>query len=93
MTASNEIVVRHKVGLHARPAAQFVKTASRFSSRISVENLSKGSKPANAKSILSVLSVAVQMDDRIRIIADGADEEAATAALCELIDSNFGETE
>jgi len=93
LTKSGEIVVRHKVGLHARPAASFVKTASGFASRITVENLTKGTAPANAKSILSVLSVAVQMNDHIRIIAEGNDEEAAVIALCDLINSNFGEME
>jgi len=93
LAASSDIVVRHKVGLHARPAAQFVKTAARFKSNITLENLSKSAPPANAKSILSVLSVAVQMNDRIRLNAEGADEAAAIAALCELIDGNFGEPE
>ena len=83
--------MRNKVGLHARPAAQFVKTAARFKSSITVANLSKGTPPANAKSILSVLTAAVQMNDRIRLNADGADEAEAVAALCVLIDTNFGE--
>lgn len=93
MSASIELVVRHKVGLHARPAAMFVKTASAFKSRITVENLTKATAPANAKSILSVLAVAVQTNDHVRISADGVDEEIAIAALGELIDNNFGETE
>ncbi len=91
MTVSDEMVVRNKVGLHARPAAQFVKTAARFKCSITVENLNKGTAPVNAKSILSVLSVAVQMNDRIRLTADGADEADALTALHGLIDSNFGE--
>jgi phosphocarrier protein HPr len=93
LSASREIIVRHKVGLHARPAALFVKAAAGFTSRITVENLTKGTAPANAKSILSVLSVAVQMHDRVRLTADGNDAEAAVTALCDLINSNFGETE
>jgi len=93
LTTSHDIVVRHKVGLHARPAAQFVKAAARYKSSITVANLTKGTPPANAKSILSVLSAAVQMSDRIRLIAEGVDEENAISALCELIDSNFGEPE
>jgi phosphocarrier protein HPr len=91
LSASREIEVRHKIGLHARPAALFVKTASGFSSRIMVENLTKGTAAVSAKSILSVLLVAVQMDDRVCITADGNDEEAAVTALCDLIYSNFGE--
>jgi len=93
LSASIELVVRHKVGLHARPAALLVKTASGFGSRITVENLTKATALANAKSILSVLSVAVQMNDHVRISADGNDAEAAIAALGELIENNFGETE
>lgn len=81
------------MGLHARPAALFVKTAARYASRVSVQNVTKGKAPVNAKSILSVLSIAVQMNDRICISAEGADEHDAITALCELIESNFGEPE
>jgi phosphocarrier protein HPr len=93
MSAYNEIVVQHKVGLHARPAAIFVRAAAGFTSRITIENLSKGMSPANAKSILSVLTAAVRMGDHVRIAAEGDDEQAAVVALSHLIQSNFGETE
>lgn len=92
MATSCDVVVHSKVGLHARPAALFIKTAGGFSSRITVENLTRGTQPVNAKSILSVLSAGVRMDDQIRITADGADEEVAIAALSDLVNSNFGET-
>lgn len=93
MAASSEVAVRSKVGLHARPAALFVKTANGFASRISVENLTRGTRPVNARSILSLLSSGVRMHDRIRITADGPDEGSAVAALAGLVESNFGETE
>jgi len=93
MATSCDVVVQSKVGLHARPAALLVKTAGGFSSRITVENLTRGTKPVNAKSILSVLSTGVRMHDQIRITADGADEEAAITALADLVKSNFGEME
>jgi phosphotransferase system HPr (HPr) family protein len=93
LAVSAEIIVRNKVGLHARPAATFVKTAAGFKSRITVENLSKGTPAASAKSILSVLGAAVQKDDAIRVVADGEDEIAAIAALSELVETNFGEPE
>ncbi len=48
-----ELDVRNRSGLHARPAATFVKTAAAFRSKVSIENLTRGSKPANAKSLLS----------------------------------------
>jgi phosphocarrier protein HPr len=91
MATTTEVVVRHKVGLHARPAAQFVKTAAGFVSQITVENLTKGTPPVNAKSIVGLLKAAVQADDRIRISASGQDEEQAIAALQALVESNFGE--
>ena len=93
MAASHDVIVRSKVGLHARPAALFIKKAGGFSARITIENVTRGTKPVNAKSILSVLSAGVRMDDHIRITADGTDEEAAVAALADLVNNNFGETE
>jgi phosphocarrier protein HPr len=93
MATSNDVVIHHKSGLHARPAAMFVKTATKFSSRITLENLSRGTQTVNAKSILSVLSAGVKTGEQIRITAEGADEAAAVNALTELIDNNFGEEE
>jgi phosphotransferase system HPr (HPr) family protein len=91
LTASLELIVAHKVGLHARPAALFVQTASQFSSEITVENLSKNSTPMNGKSILGILASEVMQDHQIRITADGPDEEQALTALQTLIENNFGE--
>lgn len=93
MATSGEVVVYSKVGLHARPAAMFIKTATGFSSHITIENLTRGTKPVNAKSILSLLSSGVKMNDQIRITADGADEQAALVALIGLVESNFHETQ
>ena len=92
MAISNEVVIRHKTGLHARPAALFVKMAAGYSSQITLENLTKQKVPVNAKSIMSLLTASVQTNDRIRITANGADEDAAVAALSDLVNSNFGET-
>jgi phosphotransferase system HPr (HPr) family protein len=89
LTATLEITVIHEVGLHARPAALFVKAASEFSSEITVENLNSDSGVVNAKSILGILASAVQKDHQIRIIAEGEDEEQALIKLRELIESNF----
>jgi phosphotransferase system HPr (HPr) family protein len=93
MATSNDIVIQHKLGLHARPAAMFVKTAAKFSSRITLENLSRGAQPVNAKSILSVLSAGVKKGEQIRVTAEGADEAEAVNALTELVVNNFGEAE
>ena len=91
LTTSKEIVVQHKVGLHARPAAMFVKTANQFTCDITVENLCNHTGPVNAKSILGILSSGVEISHQIQITAEGEDEEEALAALYELIETNFGE--
>lgn len=93
MATSNEVIVSHSVGLHARPAAVFAKTATTFSSTIQLENLTKGTEPINAKSVLSILSAGIQMNDRLRISAEGADEDTAVHALSHLITSDFAAME
>jgi len=86
---SLEITIRHEVGLHARPAAMFVKVANGFLSQITVKNISNESDSVNGKSILGILSSGVQMNDRIRITAEGEDEDEALTALRDLIERNF----
>ncbi|MGA2514619.1 MAG: HPr family phosphocarrier protein [Candidatus Limnocylindrales bacterium] len=86
-----ELDVRNPSGLHARPAAQFVKTAAAFRSKVSIENLTRGSKPVNAKSLLSVLGCGVENGHRILVSAEGEDEEAAIEAVRKLADGGFGE--
>lgn len=86
-----ELEVRNPSGLHARPAALFVKTAASFASAITVENVTGGKPPANAKSIIGLLTAGVGRGHRIRVVADGADEGAAVEALRDLVDSGVGE--
>jgi phosphocarrier protein FPr len=86
-----EVTVQHKVGLHARPAAKFVKTANGFPCDIKVSNLTTGSVPANAKSILGVLSIGVQQGHLIKVEASGEKADEALTQLRHLIASNFGE--
>ena len=88
-----ELVVRARVGLHARPAVSFVKTAVGFACTINVRNVTAQRGPANAKSILSVLSLGVEQNHTIEVAADGVDEAQALAALSSLVASNFGEAE
>jgi phosphocarrier protein HPr len=80
------LTVRHPEGLHARPAALFVKTAIKFTSDIQVRY---GEKEADAKSILSILTLGVAMDATITIQANGDDSLQAVEALTNLIQSNF----
>jgi phosphocarrier protein HPr len=72
------VVVTHEVGLHARPAAQFVKTATGFQSDIRVQHRDKS---ANAKSILEVLTLDAGKDAALTISAEGPDAEEALNLL------------
>jgi len=83
-----KLTVTHEVGLHARPASAFVKTAAKFSSDIDVTH---GDVTANAKSILSVLTLGAHKDAEIVVKADGEDADEALKALEELVLDNFGE--
>ena len=83
-----DVVVQNQVGLHARPATFFIQKANEFKSSIWIE---KEERRANAKSLLGVLSLGIVGNTSIRIIADGADEEKAVAALVELVKSGFAE--
>lgn len=88
------LIVHNRTGLHARPAAQFVQTAARYeAAKISVRNLTTNRGPVNAKSITSVLTLAVRQGHEIQLSASGADAEAALNALAALARENFGDAE
>lgn len=82
--------VVNRLGLHARAAAQLVRTASTFQSTVRLERADR-SASAEAKSILSVLMLAASRGTELRAIAEGVDEKAALDAVCQLIESGFGE--
>jgi phosphotransferase system HPr (HPr) family protein len=90
---SVEVVVSNPSGLHARPATLFTEAATEFTSKITVENLSRGKGPVDAKSTLLLLTAGVSRDHRIRLVADGPDEVAAIDALVGLISSGLGESQ
>lgn len=85
------IQVKNKVGLHARPASLFVQTATKFSSKIKVKNLTTNGNFVDAKSIIMVLTLGVMKDHEVVIQTEGADADAALGALRALIENNFGE--
>ena len=84
------VVVNNRLGLHARAAARLVKEASRFESRIIV-GVPDGSITANAKSILSVLSLAASKGKKLSLSVDGKDEKEAFETIIGLFASGFGE--
>jgi len=82
---SVELEVRTQAGLHARPAAAFVRAAAGFRSAIRLENVTLGRPAVDARSVVGVLSAGVEMGHTVRIVADGADERRAVEVLGELL--------
>jgi dihydroxyacetone kinase phosphotransfer subunit len=88
------LTIRNKVGLHMRPASEFVKTAARFKAGIRARNLDRPeSRPGNAKSLLDVMKLGVSQGHRIELQIDGEDAQAVLEALEALVAGNFGESE
>ena len=90
-TASKEIIVANKLGLHARPAMQFVDLASSFSSEVTVHKLGEEPATADGKSVMQMIILAATEGTKMRIEAMGEDAEAAVTKLAELFESKFGE--
>ena len=88
-----KLVVKNRLGLHARPAARFVQTAARFPADMRVQNLTAQRGPVNAKSINAVATLGVLQNHEIEITASGEQAQAALAALQNLADENFGDAD
>ena len=84
------VKVVNPLGLHARAAAQLVRVAGQFSSRITLRREDSDAS-ANAKSILSLLALAAPIGTQLMIAADGVDENEAFAAVMALFADGFGE--
>jgi phosphocarrier protein HPr len=84
------VTIRNKLGLHARAAVKFVNLANRFSASVKIV---KGGDEIDGKSILGILTLAATQGTSIRLVIAGKDEEAAMAALTELIAKRFDERE
>ena len=83
-----EITVINKLGLHARPAAQLVKTISRFKSEVSIK---RDSLTVNAKSIMGVMMLAAELGAVLRFRIEGEDERQAMDAIEKVFQDKFGE--
>ena len=83
---SRTATIKNESGVHARPAAVFVKMANRFPCEIYVE---KDNQRINGKSIMGLMMLALTQDTRITVIAEGEKEEEAVAALCALVENSF----
>ncbi len=92
-TATRDIVVSNKLGLHARPAMQFVDLANQFLSSITVHKFGEEPGEADGKSVMQMIILAATEGTKMRIDATGEDAEAAAKTLAELFESKFGEEE
>jgi phosphocarrier protein len=88
MERSVEVTIANKFGLHARPAAEFVKLANRYASEIWVR---KDDVEVSGKSIMGVMMLAAEHGSTIVIRAAGADSGDALEALQSLVSNRFGE--
>lgn len=84
------ITISNKLGLHARASAKLTKLAGSFKSDVF---MSRNGRRVNAKSIMGVMMLAAGLGSEVELETDGADEDAAMAALAGLIDDKFGEGE
>lgn len=82
MLVEKSVEVKLESGLQARPAAQFVQEANRFSADLFIE---KDGKRVNAKSIMGLMSLAITKGETVTLIADGPDEEIALNQLISFI--------
>ena len=83
-----ELVVSNKLGVHARPAAMFVKVANRFESEIFVE---KDGETVNGKSIMGLMMLAAGLGSKLKITCEGSDADKAIAEIEALIQRKFDE--
>ena len=88
-----EVIVSNKLGLHARPAMQFVDLANQFNSKISVHRAEPEKIDADGKSVMEMIILAATKGTTLKIVADGDDAEKAVNELIALFDNKFGEDE
>ena len=82
------VKINNRAGIHARPAALLVQTASRFKSKIFIE---RETDRINGKSIMGIITLGAAYETPLKLIAEGEDEAAAIEALVHLFDSKFEE--
>jgi phosphocarrier protein HPr len=90
-TATKEVSVQNELGLHARPAMQFVDLANQFASEIKVYKGGEEPAEADGKSVMQMIILAAVQGTPLRIEASGDDADVAVEKLAALFDSKFGE--
>ncbi|MCC7508707.1 MAG: HPr family phosphocarrier protein [Planctomycetes bacterium] len=86
MSATAEVELLNKYGLHQRPAMKVIETASKFASEV---YLIKGDHRCNAKSIIDVIMLAAEKGTRLKVEAEGSDADAAVRSLVDLFKNKF----
>ncbi len=86
--AERSVQIANRNGLHARPAAEIVKTAARFQSAITI---TRDDLEVNGKSIMGVMMLAAEFGATLVLKADGPDADEAVNSLAQVITSRFGE--
>ncbi len=85
------VVVKHKYGIHARPAAKIVSLCNTFSADIAI--VKDGEPPANGKNILDIMMLAAASGASLELRVDGRDEEEAMEQLSRMMESDFDTNE
>ena len=86
--AESKVVIKNKMGLHARPSTQIATTASRFQADFRIV---KDGQEVDAKSVLELLMLAAECGSELVITAEGDDAAEAAAAIAKLVETRFGE--
>lgn len=88
LRCEKEIVIENRNGLHARPAAMFVKISSRYRAEVWVE---KDGERVNGKSIMGLMMLAAGKGSKLQILAEGIDADKVVAEISNLVETRFGE--
>ena len=83
--------IRNEHGLHARPSANLVNEVKKFTSKITVQNLTRESEVVSAKSLMKIVALGVTQGHRLRFVAEGEDAKQAIEALGKAIADGLGE--
>ena len=85
---SKKLKVVHDQGFHIRTASDFAKEMGAFASEITLKH---NGVDVNAKSLMNIMAACIKCGNELEVVCEGADEEAALAKACEMIESGFGE--
>ncbi|MEX2183600.1 MAG: HPr family phosphocarrier protein [Chloroflexota bacterium] len=84
---TRDVVFRDRYGLHPRSAHRILETLSGVASRVTIESVADPGSPIDARSMLALISSSIRTGDRVRITAEGQDEEAVAASLGDLLEA------